>query len=390
MLDLKLIKYCYYIFNNNYKFLHKFWIRTSTNLSSNPFIFFKTLYFMSLLLTQNKKILFQNTSTTSLYFKALSEYLHGNYEISINLIKKNILLSPKHWESYYLLFDNLIEINKKQEAIHEILKIANRKKTWLKLANIVENEEDFNTLYTHYRTAIKTNKIKEDTNIIKEYIALAAQRAKLYPIAIKLWEEITQDPHYTNSTKKILLNQELGKKAIHDLATIANNFNIKIFMISGTLLGFIRENALLKHDSDLDFGIFETDNITQLIQAIKTSGVFFVLPNYSRNSVRIKHINGTPIDIFIHFKENNQYCHNGIKVNWYNRLFNIKKINYLNLDLYIPENPELYLEENYGSDWKIPKEKFDSTFDCPNGIINNYNEIKIHCLKNKIPYPYEK
>lgn len=106
------------------------------------------------------------------------------------------------------------------------------------------------------------------------------------------------------------------------------------------------------------------------------------MPQRSPHCLRVRHVNGTPIDIFTHYRDKNDFWHGGVKVSWHNSPFTLKEIQFKGIPVLIPDNPETYLEENYGKDWKLPKEKFDSAVDCPNLKIENEYELRIHHMKN--------
>ena len=62
--------------------------------------------------------------------------------------------------------------------------------------------------------------------------------------------------------------------------------------------------------------------------------------------------------------------HDGAATKWWNSPFTIKETTFLGEKVWIPSDPELYLDENYGN-WRIPVEIFDARLDAPNAVVTN-------------------
>lgn len=157
---------------------------------------------------------------------------------------------------------------------------------------------------------------------------------------------------------------------------------IPFFLISGTLLGCIREGKLLGHDKDIDVGVWDEYSYEELANYLATSGYFYVVPTRTKHLVMLRHVNGIAIDVFIHYREPNDYWHAGVKIKWHNSPFNLVYKDFLGQQYLIPENYDLYLTENYG-DWRTPKTKFDSAFDAPNMEVINEAEMQIYVIKKR-------
>lgn len=170
---------------------------------------------------------------------------------------------------------------------------------------------------------------------------------------------------------------------MHDLKVFLDQKQITFFLISGTLLGCIREDKLLEHDKDIDIGVWENHTVHELANIIYDSTYFHVLPIYSPDILVIRHVNGVTIDIFIHYREIGDYWHAGGKSKWHNSPFELTNYPFLNDYYLIPSNYDLYLTENYG-DWRTPKVKFDSVLDTPNMEIASQSEFVIYLYKKVI------
>lgn len=99
--------------------------------------------------------------------------------------------------------------------------------------------------------AIESKKISEFDFVIREYLVLGALRAKEYDEAISISEAtwvLLKNGKITNLPTNIDSNQfsiNSAAKALHQLKILFNKNNIEFFLVSGTLLGCIREKILL-------------------------------------------------------------------------------------------------------------------------------------------------
>lgn len=196
---------------------------------------------------------------------------------------------------------------------------------------------------------------------------------------------------YAQNLARVNLKQKLPSKtyshkaasiALKDLKSCLNNANIEFFLISGTLLGCIREGALLGHDKDIDVGVWQKDvDVQELVVACRTSGLFYILPSSNDELVVVRHVNGTTIDIFMHKQDSEGVWHFGGKCKWFNTPFNLTTRAFLDDEYLIPTDYNLYLTENYGSDWQIPKIDFDSALDTPNVHITDPKKMLVYLYK---------
>lgn len=149
------------------------------------------------------------------------------------------------------------------------------------------------------------------------------------------------------------LKEDLGKEGV--------NF----FLVSGTLLGCIRENKILGHDTDIDVGVMPEVSISVLRNAINQSDRFILQETPGKQTLYLQHANGVKIDLFRHYQENNILYHGGIKCRWWNTPFNLIQQSFLGQQYFVPENSDIYLTENYGN-WRTPIMDFETFLDTPN------------------------
>jgi hypothetical protein len=159
--------------------------------------------------------------------------------------------------------------------------------------------------------------------------------------------------------------QEKAGLALAQLKEDLAQFDINFFLVSGTLLGCVREGTILGHDTDIDVGLMPEVSMRSLRNAIKHSKRFKFQEIVSENTLYVTHPNGVKIDLFRHYEENGKLYHGGIKCRWWNSSFELESVPFLGSEYSVPQNHDLYLTENYG-DWRTPVIDFETFLDTPN------------------------
>ncbi|NRB56316.1 MAG: LicD family protein [Salinicola sp.] len=159
--------------------------------------------------------------------------------------------------------------------------------------------------------------------------------------------------------------QEKAGLALAQLKEDLAQHDIDFFLVSGTLLGCVREGTILGHDTDIDVGVMPEVNMKSLRSAIKNSRRFKLQEIISENTLYVVHPNGVKIDLFRHYIENEKLYHGGIKCRWWNTPFELETTQFLGSEYRAPKNYDIYLTENYG-DWRTPVVEFETFLDTPN------------------------
>lgn len=337
----------------------------------------KTLKFLRIIFKLDKKL--------ALYLTAQMLFLKGKFRLSLHYLNQLLSLDSQHTSSIYLKVKCLESLNQKNEAVHELIRCTNisrRKKTWLIWANIITTQQEFSIYQTHW---LKKNDATNDWDLIN-YLITAALRTKQYDQALDILEQTYQKIKFYQIQIKVSSNfspihQTNAELALSQIDKIFKKNQIEFFLISGTLLGLIRENKILGHDKDLDIGIWDHHEIEEIKTLIERSGTFEILPIRSPKVLRVRHFSSVCIDIFIHECQEGKILHGGVKSVWENSSFDLMPAEFLNGSYLIPQNYDLYLSENYGDDWKIPKIEFDSSIDTPNIKITNIYEMIAYCYQ---------
>lgn len=325
------------------------------------------------------------------YYIAHAQYLYGNYDRArayLTLILNNF---PFHADATYLLC-SIDEIEGNKEAawarIIQLVRNNRRLKTWLVMANLVSEPHEFYTLHREWLLAISCNRVSQYHIDVNSYIATAAQRAKLYSYAIKIWEDLFEQIGEVKLTYRCTqpsnyFSRGRAEKALLDMKALLEKHKVEFFLVSGTLLGCIREGRILSHDKDVDIGVWDNTDIKFLLTILGRAGFFYILPSRSEHVIRVKHVNGIAIDLFIHYRDPDDYWHGGVKIKWSNTPFSLAVYPFLGTHFNVPNDYNLYLKENYG-DWQYAKKIFNSATDTTNASVLNQEEIKIHLLKARV------
>ncbi|HRX17174.1 MAG TPA: LicD family protein [Spirochaetota bacterium] len=191
-----------------------------------------------------------------------------------------------------------------------------------------------------------------------------AKRKKKFRKKIRYTVKKIINPFYSFSTK--------ASAALKDLKAACDSIDVRMFLISGTLLGYLRDNKIIGWDKDIDVGFFTEEMSPDKLKAFFADHPDFkVAPvDITSDRIRINHKSGVAIDVFPHYMQDGRRWHNGTATRWWNTDFNLKTISFLKTDFYVPEDPDLYLTENYAN-WQVPDPNFDARIDAPNAQVTD-------------------
>lgn len=323
------------------------------------------------------------------YYAAQSYFARGMYEKTMHHIQACLRTQPSNADCVYLLCDLAQRTGQTEMAwavLDRLVLVSKRVKSWLVMANLVETDHDYLRMQAAWGTwtrGLLKNAYRKDAC---EYLALGAMRVGNYELAKEIWREslytgATRSKGFQSlSVRKPSYSSSRAEDTLADLNTTLREASIEMFLVSGTLLGCVRENKLLGHDKDIDVGIWSDVTAEDFFKVIHASGKFMILASRSEHIIRLKHLNGIAVDIFFHYRDPKDYWHAGVKMKWHNTPFKLVEREFLGQTHLIPEDYDLYLTENYG-DWKTPKIAFDSAFDTPNGEVLHEDEMVIHAMK---------
>lgn len=184
-----------------------------------------------------------------------------------------------------------------------------------------------------------------------------------------------------------------ASEALHDLTKIFADNNLKLFLVSGTLLGYERDGNLLAHDKDIDVGVIGWENQFEICMALQKSGGFSfsakLLKADQAFCVPIQHkTTGVWIDIFIYYPQGDKLV-TGVDFDFGHQQrfaftpFELRAVNFLGVDMYVPDDVQRNLEENYG-DWRVPDPSYIAHLESPS-IVQKGNPgfmmtARVHAL----------
>ena len=163
-----------------------------------------------------------------------------------------------------------------------------------------------------------------------------------------------------------LSSDKKKQKIFKELAEVLRVFNeelkIPAFISSGTLLGIVRDGALIPHDDDVD--ICYIGQATSEKEVVEERKILFA--KLSEKGYKISHSGlahywcttpgGVSLDIFTGFLEDGKCSMNPLKRNHVIQSdvlpLELKQTN--GVQLYLPNNPDVLLSLNYGDNWRTP------------------------------------
>jgi phosphorylcholine metabolism protein LicD len=169
-----------------------------------------------------------------------------------------------------------------------------------------------------------------------------------------------------SSTMLRNLNDKIGiyNFLLKKVKLILNEHNIPFYLDCGTLLGCIRDNAIMEHDTDIDV-------TTHLSMWDKLKAIDFTKYDLIIKRIEYKRVKSNVKigDILsVKTKYGKYYCDIYLIP-----AFPILSSAILNGETYpVPIEPELYITQLYGNNWKIPSGKHASwTFHRYSGLVKS-------------------
>ena len=190
------------------------------------------------------------------------------------------------------------------------------------------------------------------------------------------------------------MDQEAGKKGLLAIKKALDELGVPFMIAAGTLLGIYRDGELLPHDKDIDLAIPWSVPRTELINAVQRYGFAChysqddIAGEKGKYNISLVHVaTGSTIDFFF-IKPEGDVIVGGIYKN--GKILHTRRTNrgrcqieYAGQKWQTFGEPDLFLEEIYGKDWRTPQANYntlilsESIYDPDGiGIALCYN----HCL----------
>ena len=182
---------------------------------------------------------------------------------------------------------------------------------------------------------------------------------------------LTRRTHIPPPEPKPYMDPEVANQALLALKAALDAEGVPFFLAYGTLLGIVRDGRLLPHDKDMDVGVAwdvpRDELVDKLIQrhGFAATDPFLQTPEKREWNVSLVHrATDIAIDLFF-FKPEGEHLLSGVHqlpvpLLWRFSRFTTRGHEFLGQQWQVPDTPERYLEEIYGSGWRTPDAYFDS------------------------------
>ena len=177
------------------------------------------------------------------------------------------------------------------------------------------------------------------------------------------------------SFQALPFDREVAEKVLCETNELLRSAGVDVFIISGTLLGCMRGGRILEHDKDFDLGVIGWEAQFDIAQALLKS------QKYTFSTDRLKGHNlfllgavhvptGYAFDIFFFHDSGDTYKH-GIQfqleysIHYQFTKFDLREVDFLGQKFLIPGDYNLFLEENYGKDWRTPDTNYFVKLESP-------------------------
>ena len=270
---------------------------------------------------------------------------------------------------------------------------------WAAMKSIPNYEDQPNLVKTLSELYVRSGDMPQARNLLEKYIGL-------------MLEKKLQDGEAPRKTKtNEVFASGLAEQELKDVNRILRDAGLAAMLISGSLLGCIRENKILPHDKDVDMGIIGWENQYKLMDVLSASGEFFIdardLKGEQTYLIAATHCRTRmPVDFFFFHDRGTHFRHAITFDIGHSLYFNFSKFQpleheFLGEKFLIPSNFETNLSENYG-DWRTPNSEYVVTLDSPaledpgsedyqlQALVEIVNGFLMNCTANKMRHIVQK
>lgn len=173
-------------------------------------------------------------------------------------------------------------------------------------------------------------------------------------------------------------NPESAGQALVALQEVLDRSGHKAFLVSGTLLGYAREGQLLAHDKDIDVGVMNWESQFDIVLALSESDQFALntrtMIGAQTYALVVLHIpTGITIDIFLYHPEGDKLVTGvqsqfGYLQKFAFTPFGLTQVDFLGIKVYVPDDVDRNLAENFGAGWRSPDPGYISHLESPSTV----------------------
>jgi hypothetical protein len=192
------------------------------------------------------------------------------------------------------------------------------------------------------------------------------------------WKPAHKPISWEPKKPKFIIQPQLRTETFREVYQLLKEVYPEVFICFGVLLGQVREGDFLKHDLDLDFGMFYEEGLVEKVkEAFEQKGYHIKIFEPSPWPCRLvaKHPTSELSLEIVMFKQEEDALLTYTKYRSHllirrRKHFALEKVNFAGMEVLRPSNPKLFLEENYGN-WQEPSEYHHWIITSP---LTNFNE----------------
>ncbi len=187
--------------------------------------------------------------------------------------------------------------------------------------------------------------------------------------------------------KEKKIDRKVAEDNLMAMKKALDEMGVFFWLTCGTLLGAVRDDDFIGHDSDVDLGINIVDWTPEILKVAEKYG-FKLYKEFGTKETGLEYSffrNGMKLDLFFFTAEvgNSEQTYwmavrggkgmKEVKRYVFPLIYDFKTIEFKGHEFNVPENLEEYLEAQYGKDWRKPITTWDY-FNSPHNLERQEND----------------
>jgi hypothetical protein len=179
-------------------------------------------------------------------------------------------------------------------------------------------------------------------------------------------------------------NTDVAEAVLRDVNDVLRQAGLQPFIMSGTLLGYLREGGIMKHDKDFDIGIIGWEHQYAAAEALIRSRRYRLDPTRLTGPnlfcIPVTHVlSNMSFDLFMYHDKGDHFLHgidflSGFTLHFRWHKFSLQEIAFLGQRFLAPDDTERNMAENYGPGWREPDPGYHVKLEAP-AIANRASDV---------------
>ena len=320
----------------------------------------------------------------------------GRIVDAVAAFKQTLRLRPNHAEAYNNLGINLQQQEKPEEAVIAYRSALKNRPKYARAHNNLGNAlRDQGMLDKAIHAYQKALEVRPGYATACDNLGIAYKEQGRLEEALRQFRSamthLMEDPAFKPARPKDYMDVGTAHRALLALKSGLDAERVPFFLPYGTLLGIVRDGDLLPHDKDMDVGLPWDVAREDLMRELTNSHGFSRTGRHTPeddawNIVLMHPETGISIDLFF-FKPDGDtllsgFNHLPVPLLWRFRHFETQPLEFLGHTWQVPNPPEQFFQDIYGSDWRSPDPYFDS-------IASGHNRVA-GCLEVAICFAFHR